>query len=169
MTSRIAKIVGVSLVLLIISGLKAQTSQDVKNKDVPEFLRQLAGTRNTIADGYVRWVQAVKSKDIDGVLAAYSEDAMILPDGHDAVSGKSAIREFYAELFAKSDGLKEERFENINSVQVGNLLIDSTRFSGTLIRDGKEVRLKGNRLVVWKRDFQGPWMILRDTWNRSEP
>ena len=35
------------------------------------------------------------------------------------------------------------------------------------MRDGKEVPFKGKRLVVWKREFQGPWKILRDTRNKS--
>jgi len=157
------------LVLAGFLGLQAQTSSEVKNKDVQEFVRQLASNRKTIADAYVRWREAVKAKDLDAVLAAYTDDATVLPDEHAAVSGKTAVRAFYAELFAQNQALKEEKFENINSVQSGDLLIDSTKFSGILTKDGKEVAFKGNRLVVWKRDFQRPWKILRDTWNRSEP
>ena len=153
--------------LCIVSVVQAQTGQQAKNKDVPEFLRQLAATRNNIADAYVHWTEAVKAKNIDAVVSMYTEDATVLPDEKDAVSGKDAIRAFYAEWFAQTDKLSEQKFENINSVQTGDTLIDTTKYSGVLIRDGKEFVFRGKRLIVWKRDFQGPWRILRDTWNKS--
>jgi hypothetical protein len=95
----------------------AQSAQDVKNKEVPAFLRQLADTRKTIADGYFSWTEA----------------------------GKDAIRAFYSEWCSQKDKLVEQKFENINSVQQGDLLIDSTKYSGVLIGDGKEVPFKGKR------------------------
>jgi ketosteroid isomerase-like protein len=145
----------------------AQISQDVKNKDVPPFLRQLADNRKTIADGYVRWTEAARAKNVDAIVSMYTDDATVLPEEKEAVSEKNAVRAFYGEWFAQQDKLIEEKFENINSVQEGDLLIDSTRYSGILMKDGKEVRFSGKRLVVWKREFQGPWKILRDTWNKS--
>ena len=145
----------------------AQTSQDVKNKEVPTFLRQLADTRKTIADNYVRWTEAAKAKNLDEIVSLYTDDATILPEGKEAASGKNAVRSFYADWFAQQDKLKGQRFENINSVEEGDLLIDSTIYSGTLVKDSKEITFRGKRLVVWKRQFQGPWKILRDTWNNS--
>ena len=145
----------------------AQTSQNAKNKDVPPFLRQLADTRKTIADGYVHWTEAAKAKNVDAIVSLYVDDATVLPEEKDAVSGKNAIRAFYTDWFAKQDKLMDQKFENINSVQEGDLLIDSTMYSGTLVKDNKEIAFKGKRLVVWKRQFQGPWKILRDAWNNS--
>ena len=145
----------------------AQTAHDVKKKDVPEFLRQLADDRKTIADGYVHWTEAAKAKNVDAILNMYTDDATVLPEEKEAASGRNAVRAFYTDWFAQQDKLIEQKFENINSVQEGDPLIDSTRYSGTLVKDGKEVAVKGKRLVVWKREFQGPWKILRDTWNKS--
>ena len=155
------------IALCIVSFLHAQTTQDVKNKDVPAFLRQLADTRQTIADSYVHWTEAVKAKNLDAILSMYTDDATILPEEKDAVSGKNAVRAFYSDWLAQQDKLVDQKFENINSVQEGSLLIDSTKYSGTMVRDGKEAPFRGKRLVVWKREFQGPWKILRDTWNTS--
>ena len=153
--------------LAIVSVAHAQTAQEGKSKDVPEFLRQLASTRKTIADGYVRWTEATKVKDVDAVVSLYTDDATILPEEGEPVSGKDAVRAFYREWYAKKDKLVEQKSENINSVQTGDLLIDSTTYSGVLIMDGKEMVFRGKRLVIWKREFQGPWKILRDTWNKS--
>jgi len=156
--------------LAIISGAcvaGAQTSQDVKNKDVPPFLRQLADTRKTIADGDVRWTEAARTKNVDAIVSMYTDDATVLPEEKEVATGKNAVRAFYGEWFKQQDKLIDQKFENINSVQEGDLLIDSTRYSGILMRDGKEIPFSGKRLVVWKREFQGPWKILRDAWNKS--
>jgi len=155
------------LIAFVTSLAQAQTQQDNKNKEMPAFLKQLADTRKTIADGYVHWTESVKAKDIDAIVDLYANDATILPDRRESVSGKGAIRDFYKGWFAEGDKLIEQKFENINSVEEGDLLIDSTKFSGTLVRDGKEVSFRGKRLTVWKRELKGPWKILRDTWNES--
>lgn len=147
----------------------AQATQSTKNDQMPAFLKQLADTRKTIADGYAQWTEAVKAGNIDALAAMYTNDATILPDGEDAVSGTSAIRTFYSHWLAQPGKLVDEKFENINSVQEGSLLIDSSRYRGVAIRNGKEVAFSGKRLVVWQRQLQGPWKILRDAWNKSSP
>ena len=151
----------------LLSMARAQTTQDAKSKDVPEFLRQLGDTRKTIADGYLRWTEAVKAKDVDALVGLYTDDATVLPEEGEPVSGKYAVRAFYRDWVAKNDKLMDEKFENINLWQTGNLIVDSTTYSGNLIKDGKEVPFRGKRLVVWTREFKGPWRILRDTWNKS--
>ncbi len=156
-----------AVVLGMLSIADGQTTPNSKSKDVPEFLRQLGDTRKTIADGYVRWTEAVKVKDLEALVSLYTDDATILPEEGESVSGKDAVRAFYRDWFAKSDKLIEEKFENINSSQSGNLIIDSTKFSGTLVKDGKEVPFRGKRLVVWTHEFKGPWKISRDMWNKS--
>lgn len=145
----------------------AQGNDDTKIKEIPAFLHQLAETRKQIADGYISWTDALKTKNLEALLALYAEDATVLPDGNDAVSGKKAIRDFYAGWLAQPDKLVEQKFENINSFQEGDLLVDSTKFSGVVLRDGKEVSLRGKRLTVWQRSLQGKWKIVRDAWNKS--
>lgn len=154
-------------VICAASLVQAQTQQNTKNKEMPAFLKQLADTRKTIADGYVRWVEAVRAGNVDALKDMYTKDASILPDEEESVSGTDAIRAFYEDWLGQRGKLVDQKFENINSVQEGNLLIDSTKFSGVLNKDGKEVAFEGKRLVVWQRQFQVSWKILRDTWNKS--
>jgi uncharacterized protein (TIGR02246 family) len=153
--------------LYVVSVAYGQSRDDIKNKQMPEFLRQLADTRKTIGELYVQWTDATRKKDIDAVVGLYADEATILPDEGRPVSGKNGIRAFYQECLASNEKLLSQKFENINSQQTGDLLIDSTNFSGVLVRDGKEVPFKGKRLVVWKREFQGTWKISRDIWNKS--
>jgi uncharacterized protein (TIGR02246 family) len=161
--------IAVITVLLAIACLsRAQTDGAAKNKDMPAFLRQLGDTRKSIADGYVAWTEAAKTRNLDAILGLYTDNAVVLPDGDDAVSGKQAIRAFYANWFTQPDKLVDQKFEEINSLQEGDLLVESERFSETVLKDGREVSLKGKRLTVWQRDLQGQWKMLRDIWNRSQ-
>ena len=156
------------IVIGCVTCCSAQTESPQKpNKEVSAFLRQLADTRKAIADSYVRWTEAAKRNDVDALVSVYAHDATILPDGKDAVSGTDAIRAFYSDWLAQRGKLVEQQFENIDSLQEGSLLIDSSKYHGIVIRDGKEVAFSGKRLVVWQRQSQGPWKILRDTWNKS--
>ena len=148
------------------SVLQAQTAQK-PNKDMQGFLQQLSATSKTIADSYVRWTDAMKAKQVDALVSMYTDDATILPDEKEAVSGKDAIRKFYSSWLAEQSEIKDQKFESIDFVQEGDLLIDSTKYSETLVKDGKEISFTGKRLIVWQRQFQGPWKIFRDTWNKS--
>jgi hypothetical protein len=57
---------------------------------------------------------------------------------------------FYNQWLAGQDRLPDEKFENINSMQQSDLLIDSTKYSGTLVivRDAKQIPFARKRLVV---------------------
>ena len=70
----------------------AQTAHDVKKKDVPEFLRQLADDRKTIADGYVHWTEGAKAKNVDAILNMYTDDATVLPEEKEAASEGMRLR-----------------------------------------------------------------------------
>jgi hypothetical protein len=89
----------------------AQTSQDVKEKEVPAFLRQLADTRKAIADDYVHWVEAAKTKNVDAIVDMYTDDATVLPEEKEAATGKNAIRAFFTDWFAQPDKLEAQKFE----------------------------------------------------------
>ena len=143
----------------------AQTAGDVKNKELPAFVRQLADTRKSIAEGYVRWTDALKAKNLDAIMALYTDDATVLPEEEEVVSGKQAVRGFYANWFGRNDKLMDEKFEEINFMQEGDLLVECARFSGIVVKDGKEFPLRGKRLTVWQHDMQWRWRMVRDTWN----
>jgi ketosteroid isomerase-like protein len=42
------------------------------------------------------WSRALEAKDLDGVMASYADDAVLLPPNAPLVSGKAAIRERFA-------------------------------------------------------------------------
>lgn len=80
-------------VLVGIPFAKAQSAPS-GNNDLGEFVRQLASTRNTIADGYVRWTDATKARDVEAVVSLYADDALILPEDERQYRGRKQSARF---------------------------------------------------------------------------
>jgi uncharacterized protein (TIGR02246 family) len=130
--------------------------------------QQVSSVRKAIADGYLHWIDATKAKDVDAVLALYTDDAVVLPDHENTITGKGAIREFYKRWYGGKGKLIKQQFEDTRILMEGSdVAIETADYSGTMNVDGKDVQFKGKNMVVWKKDTDGSWKIFRDIWNSS--
>jgi uncharacterized protein (TIGR02246 family) len=110
------------------------------------------------------WFAAYKAADADALAALYAEDAVLLAPGAAAVSGRAAIREFYAKDTAASASAGLSNVEGATS-DVG-ISGDGAFQSGAFtVADASGATVDtGKYLTVFKRQ-DGKWMIIRDTWN----
>jgi len=125
------------------------------------------GTADTAADKAAlqtaaeSWINAYNDKNADGVAATYSDDGRLLPPGAAAVSGGTAIHEYWtndiATQWAKIS-IKEEGTE---------VMGDWAWREGTWSIEGPPA-MGGKYLEVWKRTPQG-WRLHRDIWNMDAP
>jgi len=149
------------------SPLRAQTPSGSK-EDLKRFVQQLSSVRKDIADGYLKWIDATKAKDVEAAVALYADDAVMLPDKGNTVSGKEAIRAFYRQWYGGKDKLIRQRFDDTGLFMNGpDLAIETADFSGVMNLDEKETQFRGKNLIVWKRLGDGSWKIFRDIWNSS--
>jgi len=103
------------------------------------------------------WEPAYNNKDAAAVAALYADDAQLLPPGMAAVSGMSAIKDYWANDIATNWSkltLKEE------SSDVGG---DWAWRTGTWSAETSPP-LAGKWAEVWHRTPAG-WKIHRDIWN----
>jgi hypothetical protein len=84
--------------------------------------------RILVADPVQQQIDAYNSRDLEGFLTAYAEDA-ILEDGEGnvIVQGHDGIRTLYGELFSQSPQLHGEI---LNRISVGEYVIDEERVTG---------------------------------------
>jgi len=130
--------------------------------------QQVSSVRKAIADGYLHWIDATKAKDVNAVLALYTDDAVVLPDQENTIKGRAAIGEFYKRWYSGKGKLVKQQFEDTSIFMEGpDVAIETADYSGTMNVDGKDVRFKGKNMVVWKKDTDGSWKIFRDIWNSS--
>ena len=166
MTGKIlAKAVFITLLLAAVPLVAAQSNAN--NESLAGLVQHLATTRKALAEGYLRWIDATKAKDVDAVLKLYTDDAVVLPDGAEIATGKDAIRQFYQKWYAGLDKLEQQQFTEKDLALSGDLAIQTAEYSGVVNAAGKEVAFKGKNLVIWKRQSDGSWKIFRDIWNGS--
>src|SRR3546814_399426 len=101
---------------------------------------------------------ASEGKDVEKVVAFWSDDAQIVPAGAPIISGKAAIRDYVAQSFAiPGFNISWKTLDAAVSDDgtMGYTTADSTTtFPGP---DGKLVTETGRGIAVWRRDASGAW------------
>ena len=102
------------------------------------------------------------------MVAAYAEDAVLMPADEPEVTGRDAIRKYYAASIAP-DLKPSERFVIVilDSTQgvSGNLGWSSGRTKYTAL-DGTTGT---GKFMSVSRKVNGKWLYIRDTWNDDAP
>lgn len=126
--------------------------------------------RQAIEAANARFVEAVKRGDTtDAVVANYADDAIVMAPGTEAWRGRDAVRRGFAGMTTAAP--VREMSLKVDDVMVGgDLAVESGTYEMTMQpRTGAEVKDKGKYLVVWKRQADGSWKIVRDVFNSDTP
>jgi ketosteroid isomerase-like protein len=157
-TTMVAKLVGLSAVLPLLSCTSA-TPPDTRTADE-------AAIRKLDTD----WVKAAQSKQVDAWVAFYSDDAVVLPPNDRVATSKDSIRKSVGELLGLP-GLaitwQPSKVEVARSGDLGYLY-------GAYVlswneSDGKRTTDLGKNVEIWKKQPDGGWKCIVDTWNSDLP
>ena len=115
------------------------------------------------------WVKAGTAKQVDAWLSFYSDDVAVLAPNEKATTGKAAARKAIESLLGLP-GLKI-KWENSNGVASasGDLAVLYGRYEMSFEDGKKTVSDSGNTLEVWKKQADGSWKCVIDTWNSDVP
>ena len=112
---------------------------------------------------------AAEGKDVERVVAFWSDDATIVPAGAPMIIGKAAIRDYVAQSFATPGFHISWKTLDAAVSQDGTMgytTADNTMtFPGT---DGKPITSNGRGVAIWRRDATGAWMCVYDMWNHGQ-
>jgi ketosteroid isomerase-like protein len=107
-----------------------------------------------------------QGREVDRILAFWSDDALVYPPGMDAVQGKSALRA-YVEGALAIPGFHISWATSAASLspdsQMAYLL--STNAVTAPGPDGQLVTTRGRGVTVWRRESDGEWRCTVDIWN----
>jgi uncharacterized protein (TIGR02246 family) len=116
------------------------------------------------------FLKAVATKDADKVVAFYAEDAVMLPPGQALVTGKAAIRAWWAQTLALPDLELTWTPTKVEVAKSGDLAYDiGTNASSHKDASGKVVSDRGKYTTVWKKGATGGWKAVVDTSNSDLP
>lgn len=109
------------------------------------------------------FAEAFNAGDAEAVAAMYTEDAVILPPGKEAIEGRAAIQTDLEADFANMEGMvmtfetTEVQAAHGHALEVGGYTLEGA--------DGSHLD-HGKFIAVWKNTDDG-WKMTRDIWNSS--
>ena len=113
------------------------------------------------------WEKAYNAGDAKGVAAQYADNAVLLPPGASAVSGRTAIQAFFGKEVAASKAAGASFVLNPKTdVGVsGNMGWESGTYKATV----KGAVVETGKFLSVSRKQGGKWLYIRDTWNADAP
>ena len=147
-----------SLIACSVSGCK-ETAREPDMGSEAEAIRALDA----------KWVMAGQSKNVDDWVAFYAEDATVLPPNEPVATSREAIRKSVIELLTLpglSIDWKPTKIEVARSGEIGYLY---GAYSLAWNDGGKRATDKGKNVEIWKKQPDGRWKCIVDTWNSDLP
>jgi ketosteroid isomerase-like protein len=116
-----------------------------------------------ISEAGRRFSAAYIQRDVDGIMALYTTDAVIFPERSNAISGHDAIRKYW--MGGSGNRVTRHQLTPTRVVVDGDHAYDYGTYEITGEREGKAWGpFRGKYLVVWRRE-PGGWKMQLDMWN----
>ena len=135
-----------------------------------------AGPGNRAADAAAiqaldeQWSATAAKNDVDGTVAFYADDAVLLPPNAAIATDRKSIREGWAGLLAPGTALswKVSKVEVAKSGELG-YLYGTYSVSIQDPKGGPPIHDTGKMVEVWKKQADGKWKCIVDTYNSDLP
>ena len=126
----------------------------------------LEASRTAIRNADSDWSKAAGAKNVDGFLAAFASDALFLPANAPMISTTEGRRKFATEMMANPGFTLSWRPTTVEVSSSGDLgyAVGAYELS---VKDpqGNPVTDKGKYITVWKKQPDGQWKAVADTFN----
>jgi uncharacterized protein (TIGR02246 family) len=127
-----------------------------------------AGQEDAIRGVIADYDVALKAGDADAVMAAYTEDAVLMPSDSPALTGQEAVRAWYVALFETA--AVDLDFSTDEVIVFGDWAFARVSYSGSSTPiEGASVELVGKAIFILQRDEGGSWKIARYLFNMDAP
>lgn len=114
--------------------------------------------------------QAVAAKDLNKIMSFYADTAVLMPTAEPLVSGKAAIAEEWEHILAIPAFQNTSKLSRVEVSSSGDLAYTMGSYQTRLMgEDGKVVTEPGKWLSVWKKQPDGTWRVVVETYNTDIP
>ncbi len=124
---------------------------------------------STIRNLDAQWSKTAGAHDLDGVVSYYSDDAVVLPPNAPAATDKQSIRTLWAGLAAPNVSISWQA-SKVEVAKSGDLAYSIGTYTDS-VKDpqGKLISDKGKFVEVWKKQPDGGWKVVVDTYSSDLP
>ncbi len=106
--------------------------------------------------------------DADALVALYADKPVLMPQGHPAIVGKSAIRSLYRAVFKEVVIKSKGSVREVRAFGDWGYFWSTYSLTATPRAGGKAIRSKGKSVFIVKRERRG-WKIARLIDNSDQP
>lgn len=115
-------------------------------------------------------LKAAQAKDVDGAVSNYADNASWLPPNAPIAEGKAAIRAGWSKLLATPGFSIDWQITKIGISRARDLAYTLYTYQLNMQgADGKPITDRGKDMAVWKKQSNGTWKIVADTFNSDLP
>lgn len=113
---------------------------------------------------------AAAGQDVERIIAYWTDDAKVYPDGMPVVEGKAAIREFVAGSLAIPGFVVTWQPQEVVVSPDGRFgyTAGANQFTAP-DPNGVAMTTHGRYLTVWRKEADGSWKCVTDIWNTGAP
>ena len=126
-----------------------------------------AALRNADED----WTKAAQTKDVAAWMALYADDAVVLPPNGKMAVNRRDIAKSIGNMLALPGliaiGRRSAKVEAARSGDLG--YVQGTYTASFRNPNGETVNDRGKYLEVWRKQADGSWKCIVDTWNSDLP
>ena len=153
MINRSFALLGASMLAVVVTGCQGQAG--TANEDAGK-------TTAAIQADEKAWNEQFKSKNMEGLIGHYADDAFLVAPGGKPASGSTAIRKVLAD--AGSDQNFQLQFGSDKIEAAGDLAYSRGHFTEqyTDRKTGKVMTDSGSYLTVYKKQGDGSWKSVED-------
>lgn len=125
---------------------------------------EAADPRQLVEARQAEWNAAFNRGDVEGLAAAYAEDAVVMPPNDTTLRHPEQIRAFWSEVLAS--GLREHHVDIMDVRVEGDTIYETGVWSAAAQSgDGSRQVYGGNVVTVYQRQADGSWKARLHSWN----
>jgi len=152
--------------LLALIGLAACTSEQ---KPAPAPPDTRAADEAVIRAASAEWDKAAVAKDLEKSLSFYADDAALLYPGSPVVTGAEGRRKAWDSIFKMPGLMLTWATTKVEVARSSDLAYETGTYDMSWTeKNGKTKKEKGKYMVVWKKQANGSWKALLDTYNADQ-
>ena len=128
-----------------------------------------AAAVQAIKDVDAAQLKAAQAMDAAGVAAGYSDDVTVLCPNKPMVTGKADAQKAWADMLVPGTQIQWGP-SKVEVSASGDMGYDQGTYTMSMKGpDGKTVSDKGKYLAIAKKQADGSWKVVEDTWNSDMP
>lgn len=157
------KYVGCSAAILLLSSCASAPPPPAPPPDTR------AADEAAIRKADLDWAKAAQTKNPDAWVAFYADDAVILPPNEKTATTRQAIRQSVAGLLALPELSINFQLTRIDVAKSGDIAYGYGTYTLAFKDSGKLMTDQGKIVEIWKKQANGEWKCVVDTWNTDTP